>query len=94
MKQDSWQNYGIPYLANFDTAPTYKYTTPHNIIKWTSRTKVSEGQLCYDACHIIKEGDIYRNKELYLFKSDLLDWELEASKNITVDGKLPVNWGL
>lgn len=94
MKQDSWQNYGIPFLTNFDAAPTYKYTTPHNIIKWTSRTKVTDGQPCYDACHIIKEGDIYRNKDLYLFKSDLLDWELEASKNITVDGKLPAKWGL
>jgi hypothetical protein len=93
-KQDSWQNYGITNLANFDAAPTYKYTTPHNIIKWTSRTKVAPGKACFDACHIIKEGNDYRNKELYLFKSDLEEWEFEASKNVIVDGKLPGTWNL
>jgi hypothetical protein len=92
---DSWQNYGIPFLPNFDSKPTYKYTTPHNIIRWTSRTKVDEGKQCYDACHLINEGDgTVRNKELYLFNSDLLPWEINANKNIVVDGKLPANWGI
>ncbi len=94
MAPDSWQNYGTPVLANFDVRPTYKYTTPHNITRWTSRTKVEAGKACYDACHIIKEGDNYRNKELYLFKSDLMDWETSADKNIIVDGKLPSKWGI
>ncbi|MFO7444747.1 MAG: hypothetical protein R6W90_00195 [Ignavibacteriaceae bacterium] len=89
---DSWQNYGIPQLANFNSHPTYKYTTPHNTIRWTSRTKVADGTACYDACHIIKEGDTYRNKELYLFESDLQEWEIEADKKIVVDQKLPSKW--
>jgi hypothetical protein len=89
---DSWSNYGIGILANFDAAPTYKYTTPHNIIRWTSRTIVEEGQQCFDACHIIKEGETYRNKNLYLFKSDLEPWEYNANKDIIVDGKLPPGW--
>ena len=89
---DSWALYGIPVLSNFAAAPTYKYTTPHNILKWTTRTQVASGKACYDNCHIIKEGNNYRNKNLYLYNSDLQSWEIEANKNIVVDGKLPAGW--
>ncbi len=101
MAPDSWMEYGVPILANFDVRPTYKYTTPHNIIKVTSRTgyKDSIGNWvayprlsCKDGCHIIKNQN-YKNKELYLFESDLIeDWEKSANVNIIVDGKLPANW--
>lgn len=91
---DSWQNYGTPLLTNFDAHPTYKYTTPHNIIKWTKRTQVDAGKPCFDACHIIQENGNFRNKEIYLFESDLLPWEVNATRSITVDGKLPASWGL
>lgn len=92
MAPDSWKEYGVPLLANFDVHPTYKYTTPHNILRWTTRTKVDSGKSCYDNCHIMKEGTTYRNKELYLFQSDLESWEINADKNIVVDGKLPAGW--
>lgn len=91
---DSWQNYGVDNLANFDSNPTYKYTTPHNIQRWTTRTDTTGGKSCMASCHIRKEGDEYINKEFYLFNSDLLDWELNADKDIVVDGKLPASWGL
>lgn len=95
MAPDSWKEYGTPLLPNFDIRPTYKYTTPHNILRWTSRTDVLPGKACYDNCHIIKEGNVFRNKALYLFKSDLIEtWEISASQSITVDGKLPSGWGL
>jgi rhodanese-related sulfurtransferase len=38
MAPDSWKEYGVPLLAQFDSKPTYKYTTPHNILRWTTRT--------------------------------------------------------
>ncbi len=94
MAPDSWQDYGVADLANFEAFPTYKYTTPHNILRWTSRTEVADGKACYDACHIIAEGDSLRNKKLYLFESDLEDWEKAADQGIIVDGKLPSSWGL
>jgi len=94
MAPDSWELYGVPNLPNFAVRPTYKYATPHNIQRWTSRTQVASGKACYDNCHIIKEGNTFRNKELYLFNSDLLDWEREASRSVTVDGKLPASWGV
>lgn len=92
MAPDSWDNYGTQLLPNFDFAPTFKYTTPHNILRWTERTQVEEGKACFDACHIIVEGDTVRNKELYLFESDLLEWEKTADEGIIVDGHLPSGW--
>lgn len=89
---DSWSNYGIPEYAKFDALPTYNYTSPHNTLRWTTRTQVPDGKSCYYNCHIIKEADTLRNKHLYLFESDLLPWEISASKNIVVDGKLPEKW--
>jgi hypothetical protein len=38
---DNWREYGIMQYANFDAFPTYNYTTPHNILRWTSRTDVA-----------------------------------------------------
>lgn len=91
---DSWEMFGTPELANFNVEPTYKYTTPHNILRWTTRTEVESGKSCSDNCHIILEGDTYRNRNLYLFSSDLLEnWVLEANQGVIVDGKLPAGWG-
>ncbi|MCF8262259.1 MAG: hypothetical protein K9J12_15910 [Melioribacteraceae bacterium] len=97
---DSWANYGIDNLSNFDVAPTYKYTTPHNIQRWTTRTTIdtvydSSQPDCAQSCHIVKNSDdgSYINKEYYLFDSDLLDWEKNATKNVVVDGQLPLSWG-
>lgn len=89
---DSWMEYGVPNLTSFAVRPTFKYATPHNVIRWTSRTKVAAGKACYDNCHIFIDGGIYRNKELYLFNADLQPWEVEANRNIVVDGRLPAGW--
>lgn len=95
MAPDSWKEYGVASLANFSVRPTYKYATPHNIIKWTSRTKVEAGKPCYDACHIMTDSDgTVRNKEIYLFKNELESWEITATNSITVDGKLPAKWNV
>lgn len=93
MAPDSWQNYGVGQLSDFSVRPTFKYTTPHNIRRWTARTEVGQGKSCFAGCHIAEENGIFRNKELYLFTSDLLDWEREADAGVVVDGKLPPSWG-
>jgi hypothetical protein len=36
----------------------------------------------------------FRNKQIYLFKSDLKSWEINSTQSITVDGKLPSAWGV
>ncbi len=93
MAPDSWEKYGVSVLPNFDAFPVYNYTTPHNIQRWTARTKVEAGKPCTDACHITKDGDNVKNKQWFLFESDFkYDWEKTSSKGLTVDGKLPSSW--
>lgn len=89
---DNWKEYGVPNYSNFEAFPTYNFTTPHNILRWTTRTKVDEGASCTSKCHIRNENGVLVNKELYLYESDLLDWEKGATKPITVDSKLPAKW--
>ncbi|MCO5251646.1 MAG: hypothetical protein M9949_09530 [Candidatus Kapabacteria bacterium] len=89
---DTFEKFGTPNYSNFDVFPTYNYTTPHNILRWTEVTQVAAGKSCGDNCHIIKEDGKFRNKKLYLFEEDLLEWEIKATKPITVDGKLPASW--
>lgn len=89
---DTWKEYGVDEYANFEAFPTYNYTSPHNILRWTSRTTVEDGQSCYESCHIREVDGEMINKELYLFDEYLLDWEKEASKDIVVDGHLPTVW--
>ena len=89
---DNWQEYGVPQYANFDALPTYNFTTPHNILRWTERTQVTNGKSCSSNCHIRNEGGTLINTELFLFYDDLLSWEQGASEPIVVDGKLPPSW--
>jgi len=88
---DNWKEYGVEEYASFDVHPTYNYTSPHNILRWTERTEVP-GPDCRTSCHIRQEGDSLINKELYLWQSDLLDWEVGATGHMTVDGELPSSW--
>jgi len=85
---DNWKEYGVEEYENFNVFPTYNYTTPHNILKWTTRTEVEDGASCGSSCHLKVEGQDTINKELYLFKSDLLEWELEATGFMTMDDHL------
>lgn len=90
---DSWEKYGVAKLPNFDVLPAYNYATPHNIQRWTKRTEVANGKSCFDNCHVVKDGENIKNKELYLYQSDLkYDWEKSSSTGLTVDGKLPSSW--
>lgn len=88
---DNWAKYGVAQYINFDAFPTYNYTSPHNIVKRSARTDVGSNS-CSSNCHIRNEGGVLKNKELYLFNSDLLSWEMSATSGITCDGKLPASW--
>jgi thiosulfate/3-mercaptopyruvate sulfurtransferase len=89
---DNWKEYDVAEYSNFNSLPTFNYTTPHNIQRWTDRTKITDGGNCASRCHIRKEGDVLVNKNLYLFLENLNSWELNATSGITVDGKLPSAW--
>ena len=89
---DNWVEYGVNTYANFDVLPIYNYTSPHNLLRWTSRTQVASGKSCSSNCHIRNEGGELINKALFLFQDHLLDWEKGATTKLTVDGKLPASW--
>lgn len=89
---DNWVNYDVPQYANFAAFPTYNFTTPHNLLRWTERTQVGKDKSCSSNCHIRNENGVLINRDLYLFEDDLLDWEKTASSSIQVDGKLPESW--
>jgi hypothetical protein len=89
---DNWEKYGVSQYSNFNAKPTYNYTTPHNILRWTSRTTHDAGESCSSNCHIRNENGFLVNKNLYLFEEDLLEWEIGATKPYTVDNKLPASW--
>ena len=89
---DNWEKYGVPEYANFNVFPTYNYTSPHNLLRWTDRTQVADQKACFNNCHIRNEGGVLVNKELYLFQENLLEWEQTASAGIVVDDKLPESW--
>jgi thiosulfate/3-mercaptopyruvate sulfurtransferase len=87
---DNWKEYGVPQYSNFSALPTFNYATPHNILRWTDRTK-TDGS-CSKNCHIRNDAGVLKNKNLYLFEENLNSWELTATKGITVDGTLPASW--
>jgi hypothetical protein len=90
---DNWKGYGDDLVySNFDVHPTYNYTTPHNILKWTRQTVVEEDASCTSSCHIRNEGGMLVNSELYLWADSLENWEHGATDAYTVDGQLPSKW--
>ena len=63
--------YGDDLLSNFDAVPTWKYATPHNIQRNTPQTETC------DSCH--------GNADLFLSTADLLEYEIEANKDVIVE---------
>jgi thiosulfate/3-mercaptopyruvate sulfurtransferase len=78
---DTYASWGIPDLPNFNSEPTWKYATPHNIQRWTAQTDTSgtNGD-CGANCH--------KSEEYYLLTKELLDYEIEANKDIVMDDKI------
>jgi hypothetical protein len=90
---DNWVGYGEDLVySNFDVFPTYNYTTPHNILRWTERTQVESGEACSTNCHIRNEDGTLINVENYLWLDSLETWEVDATGPYTVDGQLPSYW--
>lgn len=91
--RDSYDNWGSTgLLTAYDDYPTWKFTSPHNIQRFTTRTTATGDEECYQNCHIDANE---ANKKYYLFKSDIeKNWpdEVDANKNVIVDGHLPDGW--
>ncbi len=88
---DTYRDWGTAELPDFTVAPTWKYTAPHNIQRWTDRTVVPEGGDCTTACHGSPDGV----EGFFLRQSDLdamSPAEAEANRDLIVPDGSPVNW--
>lgn len=70
----SFHFYAKDALKNFDVAPTWKLTTPHNIRRQTPQNKTC------DACH--------GNPDLFLLEKDVRPEYLKANKSVIVPKNL------
>lgn len=49
---DTYMNWNGSYtLTTFEAEPTWKYTTPHNIQRWTTQTDTTGAAWCGESCH-------------------------------------------
>lgn len=89
---DSYSNWGgaSATLPGYDDVPTWKYTSPHNILKFTDHTR--DVNPCFANCHINHNEE---NKKLFLLKSYVDEnWpnESKANESVVVDSHLPEGW--
>ena len=95
--RDSYANWGAASdnPSDYDQFPTWKYTSPHSILRFTARTDTSGGKSCYESCHTKTGFGNPENKKLFLFSEYLQNnWpdEVNANLGVVVDGKLPDGW--
>ena len=82
---DAFQNWGISEMSNFNAMETWKYSSPHNIRRWTARTLVDSSwadtsaqnytsENCSNNCHMHGAGNpgSLTNIDLYLTNEDML----------------------
>ena len=92
--RDGYSPWGHDQLANYDVKPTWEYSSPHNIQRFTLQTDTTGGGYCFKNCHAQGENAEI-NMERYLWQSDVdTDYpdEIEANRSVVVDDKVPSNW--
>ncbi len=85
VSEDTYANWGVNSIAAYDQVPTWKYATPHNIVKNTPQTAA-----CAANCHASSTA----NQQLFLTTSFLQEYfpnEVTANSSIVMDGKF---WGV
>lgn len=88
---DTYAGWGVTEeLANYDQLPSFKYTSPHNIQRWTSRTTPGKGDTCADPCHgspDTSDGFFFRQADLDRFPD-----EADANRPFIVPDGSPMDW--
>lgn len=92
--RNSYSPWGHEQLANYDARPTWEYTSPHNIQRFTTQTDTAGGVSCSASCHLT--GDKAQdNVQRFLWQIDVeTDYPDESTANepVVVDDKLPIHW--
>lgn len=88
---DTYDPWGVGDLAEYEALPTWKYTSPHNIRRWTDRTEMDEEESCFTACHSTPDdvdGWFLRQADL-----DAMDpREAVANEDLIVPNGDPFYW--
>jgi len=91
IEQDGYTYWGSDRLPAYDVLPSWKYTSPHNVNRFTARTDTSGGKFCSESCHANNPD----NRKYYLFRDSVAArWptEVKANESVFVDGHLPSGW--
>jgi hypothetical protein len=83
ISDDTFEPWGVASLANYSSLPTWKYATPHNIQRWTSRTDTTDNASCWGKCH----NNWVPSLDTYLRETDLLEGEIEANQSVLMPVK-------
>ena len=89
--EETFDAWGISSLADYISRPTWKYTSPHNIRRWTARTDTTGGRACLEACHFTPDdtsGFFLRQADLDI----LSPAEATANANLIVPDGPPSEW--
>ncbi len=92
--RDSYRPWGHDELQFYDDRVTWEYSSPHNIIRFTSQTDTTGGVGCGANCHLTGDN-AEDNLEHFLWQADVdADYPDEsiANKPVVVDNKLPESW--
>ena len=71
---NTFDDWGLS-LPQYDSLPTWKYASPHNIQLITPQTDTTGTGDCDAACH---------NSDLFLRNADLRDYEINANQDVVV----------
>lgn len=86
--EDTYEPWGHADLSDFSNLPTWKYASPHNIQRWTTRTDTTGGLSCSETCHQTPndpEGWFLRETDL----ESMTEAEQEANRPYIVPDSPP-----
>jgi len=89
--ENTFAEWGVGTLPGYSSEPTWKYSSPHNIARWTDRTDTTGGRSCWDACH----GTANDTTGYFLRQSDLdilSPNEAAANEELIVPDGPPNDW--
>jgi len=72
---DTYAAWGVSTLPNYDSLPTWKMATPHNIQRWTAQTDTTGAATCSENCH---------DTDKYLRAADLESYEVNANQSVII----------
>ena len=81
MDPDTFAFYGDDILSNFDAAPTWKYATPHNVIR---QIKLPEDAVPDSPPQARSCNSCHGHEELFLGSGDLEPAEVAANAPVIV----------